>query len=91
MSNFPTVKSVPTARALHTQRMTHIDYGFSLFRRKAFEGVPPDRPTDLAAVFEDLAARGELAGHEVHQPFYEVGTFAGLSELEKHLFSKANR
>ena len=78
------------SKTSHTQRMTHIDYGFSLFRRKAFEDVPTDRPTDLAALFEDLAARGELAGHEVHQRFYEVGTFAGLAELENHL-SKANR
>ena len=70
------------SKTIPVPAMRHIDYGFSLFRAEAFRDVPPDGPTDLAVVFEDLASRGELAAHEVHQRFYEVGSFAGMAELE---------
>ena len=45
---------------------------------------PFDSPTDLAALFEALARRHQLAAHEIHQRFYEVGSFSGLVELEAH-------
>jgi len=34
-----------------------------------------------------LADRGELAGYEVTERFYEVGSPAGLADLEAHLAS----
>ncbi len=73
------------SKANRTPAMQHIDYGFSLFRQDVLRDVPTDRPTDLATVFEALAATGQLAGYEVHQRFYEVGSFAGLADLEAHL------
>lgn len=72
-----------------TPRMRHIDYGFSLFRADVFRDLPQDRPTDLATVFETLASGGRLAAFEVHQRFYEVGSFAGLAELEARFTGKA--
>jgi NDP-sugar pyrophosphorylase family protein len=76
---------VAYSKTARTPAMRHIDYGFSLFKADVFGGVPKDRPTDLAALFEDLASRGLLAAHEVRRRFYEVGSFAGLAELEAHL------
>jgi NDP-sugar pyrophosphorylase family protein len=72
-----------------TPEMRHIDYGFSLFRADVFRDLPLDRPTDLAEVFETLASRGQLAAFEVHQRFYEVGSFAGLAELEARFAEQA--
>lgn len=67
--------------------MRHIDYGLGLFQASAFAGVPEDRPSDLAALYAELLARGELAGHEVLERFYEIGSVAGLEELRTLLTS----
>ena len=67
--------------------MTHIDYGFSLFRKNVFDNVPADRPTDLAVLVGDLAAKGRLASFEVFRRYYEIGSFSGRSELEDHFAS----
>lgn len=66
-------------------QMKHIDYGLGLFRATAFAGYPRDTVVDLASVQSDLCARGELAGYEVKQRFYEIGSPAGLQELDELL------
>ena len=65
-----------------TERMQHIDYGLGVFSRAAFEGAPH---ADLADVYRDLLARGQLAAFEVHERFYEIGSFEGISELARYL------
>jgi NDP-sugar pyrophosphorylase family protein len=65
--------------------MHHIDYGLSVFRASVFADCPRDMPFDLAALQSRLAAAGRLAGHEVTQRFYEIGTPRGLADLEAFL------
>jgi NDP-sugar pyrophosphorylase family protein len=65
--------------------MRHIDYGLGLFRAPAFDGYPRDQAVDLSAVQGSLLARGELAGFEVAERFYEIGSHAGLEELDRLL------
>lgn len=65
-------------------RMRHIDYGLSLFKRDVFEEWPAGQPFDLAAVMQKLLAQGQLAGHEIAERFYEIGSPAGLAELETY-------
>ena len=72
------------SKTARTPAMHHIDYGLSVFRAEVFRDVPLDSPTDLAALFEALARRRQLAAYEIHQRFYEVGSFSGLAELEAH-------
>jgi len=61
--------------------MRHIDYGLSLFRREVFERYPADKPFDLADVMRDLVVKKQLAGYEVPERFYEIGSHEGLEEL----------
>jgi NDP-sugar pyrophosphorylase family protein len=68
-----------------TPRMAHIDYGLGVFHRSAFAGLTDGEPYDLAFVYQDLLARGELAGFEVFERFYEIGSFAGIEELAGYL------
>lgn len=70
-----------------TPEMHHIDYGLGLFRQTAFAGMPPGLPADLAAVYHRLSRAGQLAGFEVPERFYEVGSFAGLEELRGFLLA----
>jgi NDP-sugar pyrophosphorylase family protein len=71
-----------------TPEMRHIDYGVALLRRAAALHIPPDRPSDLATLYRDLAASGMMAGHEVERRFYEIGSAAGLEEARAHLAAR---
>ncbi len=66
-------------------QMSYIDYGLTVCSRTIFEEYPANEPFDLAIVFERLAQRGVLAGYEVHQRFYEIGSHQGLEELDRLL------
>lgn len=70
-------------------QMRHIDYGLTICSRPIFAEYPTDEPFDLALVFERLSQRGELAGYEVYQRFYEIGSPQGLEELDR-LLREAN-
>lgn len=70
-------------------QMRHIDYGLGVFRAEAFDGFPRDAVVDLAEVQKALVARGELAGYEIKQRFYEIGSHEGLNELDA-LLAKGN-
>ena len=70
--------------------MRHIDYGLGLFRADAFDGFPRDEVVDLAEVQKALLKRGELAGFEISQRFYEIGSHAGLRELDQLLKKSPN-
>ncbi len=62
-------------------KMDHIDYGLGVFRAEVFAGLPPDEPCDLADVYGRLLAAGQLAGYEVKERFFEIGSFEGLQEF----------
>ena len=70
-----------------TAGMTHIDYGLGVLRAEALAGYD-DAPLDLAKVYQDLLARGELAGYEVTERFYEIGSVAGLEDTRRLLAAK---
>lgn len=65
-----------------TPEMRHIDYGLGAFRPEAFSACVPGEPLDLADVQTRLAEQGLLAGFEVHERFYEIGSPEGLAELD---------
>lgn len=62
--------------------MRHIDYGLSMFRAEAFDGYSPGQKFDEAEILQRLLAEKQLAGYEVLERFYEMGSPAGMSELE---------
>ncbi len=75
-------------KKLRLPEMRHIDYGLSLFRSKAFERYPADSAFDLADVMRNLVAEKQLAGYEVPERFYEIGSHSGLEELNELLSAK---
>ncbi|MGB8591710.1 MAG: nucleotidyltransferase family protein [Candidatus Acidiferrales bacterium] len=68
-----------------TSRMHYIDYGLGAFRAAAFDSLPAGQPFDLARLYGDLLQGGELAGFEVTQRFYEIGSPAGLEETARFI------
>jgi NDP-sugar pyrophosphorylase family protein len=73
----------------HSPEMRHIDYGLSLFKSSVFDSYSTDQIFDLAEVMGKLVREKQLAGYEVPERFYEMGSPAGLAELETLLQSKA--
>jgi MurNAc alpha-1-phosphate uridylyltransferase len=69
----------------HAAGMRHIDYGLLVLRRDVVEQVPPDAHADLADLQHTLSVRGEMYGFEASHRFYEIGSPAGLADLEQHL------
>lgn len=62
----------------------YIDYGVSVLARSLIvDCVPETGRYDLADLFHTLSVRGELAGIEVFERFYEVGSPAGLRDFSE--------
>lgn len=59
--------------------MRHIDYGLGCLSALLFKGR--GEAFDLAEIYTELAAQGHLAGYEVPNRFYEIGSPTGLKEL----------
>jgi NDP-sugar pyrophosphorylase family protein len=72
-----------------TPAMRYIDWGLGVFKADAFDGYPPERPLDLAQVYQDLLASGQLAGYEVAHRFYEIGSPSGIADTDAYLRRKA--
>lgn len=71
-----------------SEGMHHIDYGLSVIDRDAVvPEIPAGEVVDLADVYARLSGEGRLAGLEVSERFYEIGSTAGLAELEELLAS----
>jgi N-acetyl-alpha-D-muramate 1-phosphate uridylyltransferase len=74
-----------------TPEMQHIDYGLGAFRSSVFEALPIDEVHDLAAIYQQLLRRDQLAGYEVQERFYEIGSWEGIGELKEYLETAKRR
>jgi len=65
---------------------TFIDYGLSAMSRQVIaDEVASGASADLAALWHVLSVRGDLAGFEVTQRFYEIGSPEGLEDFQRWL------
>ena len=65
--------------------MQHIDYGLGVWDRRAFDTVLEEGFYDLAEISKEMLSRGELAGFEVAERFYEIGFEARPGRDVEHL------
>jgi NDP-sugar pyrophosphorylase family protein len=72
-------------KKLRTARMRHIDYGLGVLQTDALALIPDGQAWDLATLYGDLLAAGELAGFEAPRRFYEIGSLSGIEELRCYL------
>jgi len=71
--------------------MRHIDYGLGGLRAEAFDAIADGQKVDLARIYQDLLAVDQLAGYEVFERFYEIGSPAGLDDTRNHFMEKEPR
>ena len=68
-----------------TPEMQYIDYGLGALRREALAKYPADAVIDLADVYHELSLKNELAGFEMTERFYEIGSPQGLQETDAYI------
>ncbi|MDR2340456.1 MAG: NTP transferase domain-containing protein [Deltaproteobacteria bacterium] len=67
--------------------MEFIDYGLNCLSKEALDDTPSEI-FDLGDVFTRLSLRKQLAGFEVAERFFEIGSIEGVRDLELHLGRK---
>lgn len=68
--------------------MAYIDYGLGVVSASVLKQSPVGQSFDLADVYKDLSLQGQLAGFEVYERFYEIGSHTGLREAEDYFLNK---
>jgi N-acetyl-alpha-D-muramate 1-phosphate uridylyltransferase len=68
--------------------MAFIDYGLGVLTSSVLEVYPAEQAFDLAEVYHQLSLNSRLAGYEVHERFYEIGSHDGLKETASYFSNK---
>jgi NDP-sugar pyrophosphorylase family protein len=76
-------------KKIRTPAMRHIDWGLGVLKASAFARYPRGEPLDLARVYQDLLAAGDLTGYEVTNRFYEIGSPEGIADTDAYLRRRA--
>jgi NDP-sugar pyrophosphorylase family protein len=65
--------------------MKFIDYGLGILSKSLFDQYEEDTAFDLADLYHLLSIQNQLAGFEVNERFYEIGSHQGIKETELYL------
>ena len=76
-------------KTLMRPQMHCIDYGLGLLQSSTLVTYPAGQSFDLSKVYNDLSLAGELAGYEVFERFYEIGSHQGIADAQNYLLDKA--
>ena len=83
-------KSVSYNKKNPQKNMNYIDYGLNVVKDSIFKNFPSNKAFDLSDIFEDLSNKNLLAGFEIHDRFYEIGSIKGLNDTIE-FFKKKER
>jgi NDP-sugar pyrophosphorylase family protein len=75
-------------KTLIRPQMHYIDYGLGLLQGAALHAYSVGESFDLSKVYNDLSLASELAGYEVFERFYEIGSHQGIADTEAYLLEK---
>ena len=68
--------------------MQYIDYGVGILEASTLSQGSLSLPADLGDIYHELSIQERLAGVEVFQRFYEIGSASGLRETQDYLASR---
>lgn len=80
-------KQVLFNKKIYDPRMNFIDFGLTFYTKILFSQIEYIKGNflDLADLLELFSSKKYIFGIEVKQRYYEVGSFAGIKELEEYL------
>jgi len=67
------------------KRCNYIDYGTSYLNKNIFKNYKKNVRFDLSSLFQDISKKNMLKGYIVKKRFYEIGSYAGINELNKFI------
>jgi MurNAc alpha-1-phosphate uridylyltransferase len=68
--------------------MLFIDYGLGVLKAEALDFYALKKSFDLSDVYNRLSLDANLAGYEVNERFYEIGSHQGIVETEAYISQK---
>jgi NDP-sugar pyrophosphorylase family protein len=82
---FKNNKIIEYNKNIPLQGMEHIDYGLTILNNTVLHEIPDNKYYDIADIYINLLKKNKLAGYEIFDRFYEIGTMEGLETLSKLL------
>jgi len=67
------------------KEMEYIDYGVSIFKKKALKFLSENTPCDLSQLHQALIKRNQLLAFESKVRFYTIGSFEELEEFKNYI------
>lgn len=74
-----------------TPLMHHIDYGLGVLEASALNDYSSGLSFDLSEVYNKLVLQKHLAGYEVFERFYEIGSSQGIADTHEYLLQKTTK
>jgi NDP-sugar pyrophosphorylase family protein len=83
--SFVANKLIAYEKGVNKLNMEHIDYGLTYMRAAVLENATLNSYLDLSEIFHELAKSSKLAGVEVFERFYEIGSINGLQDFSEYI------
>jgi NDP-sugar pyrophosphorylase family protein len=71
--------------------MDYIDYGLGVLSAGVFSRRNDNSAFDLSDIYHELSLKGQLAGFEVGERFYEIGSNRGIKDTKDFLLRKEGK
>jgi len=68
-----------------TDGMSYIDYGVSILDKSSLKLVLFDSKFELSDLYHTLSLNNQIAGYEVFERFFEIGSLKGIQETAQYL------
>ena len=81
-------KLIEYNKSVISPQMHYIDYGLGVLQAKALDVYPAGQPFDLSQVYNQLSLQKQLAGYEVFERFYEIGSHQGIADTQTYLLQQ---
>jgi len=87
-AHFDGGKLIEYNKAVITPQMHYIDYGLGVLQARALDAYPVGQPFDLSQVYNHMSLDKQLAGYEVFERFYEIGSHQGITDTQTYLLQQ---
>ncbi len=84
-------KLIEYNKKIFNPKMHYIDYGLGLMDASVISTYSANEVFDLSEVYSGLSIRKQLAGYEVFERFYEIGSYQGIADTEDYLLKHTTK
>ena len=78
------------AKDKNSKELKYLDYGLSCYESAIFIPYHDQAPLDLGDVCTQLATQKLLAGYQIEERFYEIGSVEGIKDFTEYIEKREN-